>query len=92
MLVYIAVAQVWKSDTETIPIPIMGVFPSPEAAQDNAYAVLARLFTTDAPELLECPITVTAVPIPDDAMRSFLTTLQNARPDLLRTPRGKAKI
>lgn len=89
---YIAVAQIWKSDTETIPIPVLGVFATREDAQNNAYTVIARALAQDAPALLECPVTVVAVPLSDESVREFLTTLHNARPDLLRTPRGKSKL
>lgn len=86
---YIAIVQIWKSETETIPIPVLGVFETAEAAQNNAYAVIAHALTTDAPALLECPVTVVVTPLSDDATREFLTTLHNTRPDLLRTKRGK---
>lgn len=88
---YITVVQVWKSDTETIPIPVLGVFASKEKACDNAYAVVARTLTVQAPELLSATVTAVATPLPDDTVREFLTTLNNTRPDLLRTPRGKAR-
>lgn len=88
---YIAVVQIWKSDTETIPIPVLGVFPDKKAAEDNAVAVILRALTEDAPALLECPVTVTASPLSDEATREFLATLGRTRPDLLKTPRGKAR-
>jgi hypothetical protein len=88
---YIAIVQVWKSDTETIPIPILGVFPDKKAAEDNAIAVVLHSLTEQAPELLASTVSVTSFPLSDEATREFLTTLHNTRPDLLRTPRGKAK-
>ena len=91
MTPYITIVQVWKSDTETIPIPVLGVFASKEAACDNAFAVVARSLAVQAPELLSEKVTAVASPLSDEAMREFLTTLHNARPDLLRTPRGKAR-
>lgn len=81
---YIAVAQIWKTETETIPVPVLGVFPDVESAQANAYAVITHILTTDAPALLECPVTVTATAIPDESVREFLRTLQRTRPDLMR--------
>lgn len=86
---YIAVVQVWKSDTETIPIPVLGVFPDKKAAEDNAMVVVMHTLTAQAPELLAANVSVTSFPLSDEATREFLATLQNARPDLLKTPRGK---
>ena len=88
---YIAIVQIWKSDTETIPVPILGVFADKKAAEDNAVSVVLRALTEDAPELLGASVSVTSFPLSDEATREFLTTLHNARPDLLKTPRGKSK-
>jgi hypothetical protein len=91
---YIATCQIWVSDTETIPIPVLGVFDSPKAAQDNAYAVLMRQLTADAPHLLDKRVTVVAAPLPDAAVRGFLATLEQRRPDLLKpekVQRGKVR-
>lgn len=88
---YIAIAQIWVSDTETIPIPVLGVFATPEAARDNALAVLLRTLTTDAPHLLDKPVTVVPCALPDESVRAFLATLRATRPDLLPTPRGKPR-
>lgn len=94
MQAYIATIQIWLSDTETIPIPVLGVFPSREAAQDNAYAVLARLMTEQAPQMLDKVVTVAATPLPDEEVRAFLDRLRAERPDLLapeKVQRGKAR-
>jgi len=88
---FITVVQIWKSDTETIPIPVLGVFASNETACDNAVAIVIRHLTAHAPELLAATVTAVATPLPDATVREFLTTLNNTRPDLLRTPRGKGR-
>lgn len=88
---YITVVQIWKSDTETIPIPVLGVFADAQTAQDNAFAVVARQLTIQAPDLLRATVTAVASPLPDDAVREFLASLGRTRPDLLKTQRGKSK-
>jgi hypothetical protein len=91
MKAYIATAQIWVSEKETIPMPILGFFPDADAATKNAYAVVARAMTEDAPHLLEHPVTVVATELSDDAMREFLKNTRRYRPDLITTPRGKAR-
>lgn len=88
---YITVVQIWKSASETIPIPVLGVFASKQAAEDNAVAVALRILTETAPNLIGATVMVVASPLPDVTVREFLITLGATRPDLLRTPRGKAR-
>lgn len=91
MQAFIATAQIWVSDTQTIPIPVLGVFPDADTAIKNAYVVLARAITEDQPHLLEHPVTVTATPVSDEMLREFLANVNRYRPDILRPPRGKAR-
>jgi hypothetical protein len=91
MKAFIATAQIWVSEKETIPLPIVGFFPDADAATKNAYAVMARAMTEDAPHLLEYPVTVVATELSDEAMYEFLSNTRRYRPDLITTPRGKVR-
>lgn len=91
MTPYITVVQIWITDTETIPIPVLGVFASKEDAERNAYAVALQVLTEQAPAYVDRHATAVTSPLPDAAVRSFVAALTTHRPDLVRTSRGKVR-
>lgn len=83
--VYITTALIWTSDTACIPVPVLGVFGSPDEAHNNAVAVLATLAKElKTPELLTKTITITPTKLDEAGVRSFLATLKKERSDLLK--------
>lgn len=91
---YITVALLWKTATEAIPVPVLGVHATNEEASQNAYAGLVQAALGFDKDVLSYPVTVTPIALTDDIVREFLVTLAQRRPDLLapeRVKRGRDK-
>lgn len=83
--IYIATALIWKTDTECIPVPVLGLFGSPDDATKNAVAVIAQLARAmENPELMTYPLTVTPTKLDEAGVRAFLARVKQERPELLR--------
>lgn len=94
---YLVVGLIWRTATDVVPIPMIGFHASPAAAQDDGFRSIAQAATTSYPDLLACPVTVTALPLDDATLKAFLegvaqhrtALLQNMAIDMVR--RGKKK-
>lgn len=90
---YIATCQVWVSATETMVVPIAGVFSSADAATGNAARVLTLVLAEQAPQHLDKPVSITPLALPDETVRDIVERLSRERPDLMpqKTKRGRAR-
>lgn len=80
---YITVGLLWKTATEAIPLPMLGMFDSHTAAQDDGFRSIAQAATGLNPALLSYPVTVTPHALTDEVLRMFLADLAKHRPDLI---------
>lgn len=94
---YITVGLIWKTPTEAVPIPMLGVHATPDAARDDGFRSIAQAAVNLDPSLLACPVTVTALPLDDETLRDFLAALATHAPAALqnlavdRVRRGRPK-
>lgn len=83
MNLYTTVVTVWKTETEAVHIPVLGVFATKEEAERHAQVVAVYALAEHNPALLERPSTTLAIAQPDESVRALLASVAQQRPDLL---------